>query len=145
LDYLIDTNVLLRALATANPHKAAARNAIRKLLQNGKELCAAPQNLIEFWSVCTRPEKQNGLGKTVAVTDRYCRFAESFLTILSEGPDLFKIWRTIVVDYEVSGKQVHDARIVATMKLHGVRRLLTFDTDDFARYKEIEVIDPRTI
>ena len=66
MGYLVDTNVLLRSLALANPHKAVARNAIKALLQNGAELCIAPQNLIEFWSVCTRPEKKNGLGKTVA-------------------------------------------------------------------------------
>ncbi len=145
MDYLVDTNVLLRSLALANPHKAVARNAIKALLQNGAELCIAPQNLIEFWSVCTRPEKQNGLGKTVAMTDRYCRFAESFLTVLPEGPELFKIWRALVVDYGVSGRQVHDARIVAAMKAHGLRRILTFDTDDFSRYKDIEIINPQTL
>ena len=49
MDYLIDTNVLLRALANPNPHKLAARNAIKTLLQRGADLCVAPQNLIEFW------------------------------------------------------------------------------------------------
>jgi predicted nucleic acid-binding protein len=85
-DYLVDTNVLLRALAIANPQKAMARQAIKTLLRDGAELCVAPQNLVEFWSVCTRPEKDNGLGNTVAATDRYCRFMESFLTILRKRP-----------------------------------------------------------
>jgi hypothetical protein len=68
---------------------------------------------LSSWSVCTRPEKENGRGKNVAITDRYCQFAESFVAILPEGPELFRVWRKLVVDYGISGKQVHDARIVA--------------------------------
>lgn len=41
--------------------------------------------------------------------------------------------------------KVHDARLVATMKTHGVSRLLTFDVDDFKRYTGIEVIHPKTV
>ena len=33
-----------------------------------------------------------------------------------------------------SGKQVHDANIVATMLAHGVGRLLTFNVADFQRF-----------
>jgi predicted nucleic acid-binding protein len=137
VDYLVDTNVLLRALANPNAHKLAARNAIETLLQRNADLCVTPQNLIEFWGVCTRPAKQNGLGKSIAITDRYCRFAESFLTVLPEGPGIFSTWRSLVVHYGISGKQVHDARIVAAMITNGVPRLLTFDTGDFSRYTEI--------
>jgi hypothetical protein len=39
IDYLIDTNVLLRALSVANPQKAVARQAIKTLLKEGAELC----------------------------------------------------------------------------------------------------------
>ena len=34
----------------------------------------------------------------------------------------------------VVGSKVHDARLVAAMNVHGVRRILTFNTDDFTRY-----------
>jgi predicted nucleic acid-binding protein len=39
---------------------------------------------------------------------------------------------------------VHDARLVAAMNVHGVRRILTFNTDDFARYG-IEVLHPSSL
>jgi predicted nucleic acid-binding protein len=38
---------------------------------------------------------------------------------------------------------VHDARIVATMKAHGIKNLLTFNSDDFKRYTEITVHHPQ--
>jgi predicted nucleic acid-binding protein len=44
----------------------------------------------------------------------------------------------------VIGGQVYDARLVAAMIMHGVRRILTFNTGDFARYG-IEVIHPSAV
>jgi predicted nucleic acid-binding protein len=45
----------------------------------------------------------------------------------------------------VSGKQAHDARIVAAMKVHGVTHLLTFNTDDFKRYTDIAAVHSASI
>jgi predicted nucleic acid-binding protein len=42
------------------------------------------------------------------------------------------------------GSKVHDAKLVATMKVHGIGRILTFDTEDFARY-DIEAIHPASL
>ena len=142
MDYLIDTNVLLRALAVRNPLRPVARQTIKALLQRGAGLCVAPQNLVELWNVCTRPEKYNRLGKTIAATDRYLRFVESFAAVLPESPELFTKWRELVVTYEVSGAKVHDARLVAAMTLHHVSRILTFNTQDFARFRDIEAVNP---
>jgi len=44
--------------------------------------------------------------------------------------------------YQVIGKQIHDTNIVATMLIHEVTRLVTFNPDDFKRFSEIEVIVP---
>ena len=44
-------------------------------------------------------------------------------------------------EVSVSGRQIHDANIVATMLAHGERRLLTFNTTDFRRYGDrIELV-----
>jgi predicted nucleic acid-binding protein len=49
-----------------------------------------------------------------------------------------------VTTYKVIGVQVHDARLVAAMRVNGIQRLLTFNGDDFLRYKEIiQVIHPQ--
>jgi predicted nucleic acid-binding protein len=40
----------------------------------------------------------------------------------------------------VSGVQVHDARLVAAMKTHGVTHILTFNVVDFQRYADEEII-----
>ncbi|WP_238993744.1 hypothetical protein [Calothrix sp. PCC 6303] len=55
------------------------------------------------------------------------------------------IWEQLVVKYQVKGKQVHDTRLVAAMIAHQITHLLTFNTDDFKRFTEITVIEPRDI
>jgi hypothetical protein len=42
------------------------------------------------------------------------------------------------------GGKEHDTKLVAAMNVHRVRRLLTFNTADFARY-EIEALDPKSV
>jgi predicted nucleic acid-binding protein len=70
---------------------------------------------------------------------------EGLLTLLPDTPAVYAEWKRIVVEYGVSGVKVHDARLIATMKTHGVSRLLTFDVDDFGRYTGIEVMHPKTV
>ena len=50
----------------------------------------------------------------------------------------------MVITYRVSGKNTHDPRLVAAMIVHGIGSILTFDVQDFARYTEIVVADPKT-
>jgi predicted nucleic acid-binding protein len=53
-------------------------------------------------------------------------------------------WKRLVVQYGVLGVKVHDARLIAAMNVHGVRRLLTFDVGDFTRYG-IELLQPSSV
>lgn len=43
------------------------------------------------------------------------------------------------------GVNVHDARLVAAMLVHGLTHILTFNISDFARYSEITAVHPTTI
>jgi predicted nucleic acid-binding protein len=45
----------------------------------------------------------------------------------------------------VSGVQVHDARLVAAMRVHGVKSILTFNDRDFTRYTDIDAVHPRSV
>jgi predicted nucleic acid-binding protein len=45
----------------------------------------------------------------------------------------------------LSGVQVHDARLVAVMHVHGLTHLLTLNTVDFIRYPGITVVHPQNV
>ena len=142
---LVDTNVLVRAVERNHPLMRIARQALRSLVQKGEVLCVASQNIAEFWNVCTRPSTLNGLGNSIATTDRLASRIETFFTILPDSMDAFRLWRRLIVEHEVKGAKVHDARLAAIMQAHGVKEILTFNGADFRRYNDIVVLDPSLV
>ena len=59
--------------------------------------------------------------------------------------NIFRRWEQLVDRYNVSGKNVHDARLVAAMLEHDISHLLTFNGKDFKRFDEITVVDPASV
>ncbi len=109
------------------------------------ELRVIAQNLIEFWAVATRPIADNGLGITVAQAAQELTKLKTLFGILPDTADIFPQWEQLVVKHQVLGKQVHDTRLVAAMKVHNVTHLLTFNTSDFKRYDGITVVNPSSV
>ena len=145
MSYLVDTNLLLRMAEPKHPMYGTALSATDVLRKRGELLSIIPQNLIEFWAVATRPPIWNGLGMTVAkAADELVKLKSLFVLLLDE-PSVFSKWERLVIQHRVSGKQAHDARIVAAMQVHGVAHLLTFNTDDFKRYAEIKAVHPASV
>ena len=140
--YLLDTNILLRLSKRDSPEYPMIRAVLRTLYGAGNPLCYTSQNLIEFWNVSTRPADRNGHGLSVRETDESSRHIERAFQLLPDNADIHREWRKLVLAHEVRGAQVHDARIVAAMKVHGVRHLLTLNDRDFARYSEIAALHP---
>jgi predicted nucleic acid-binding protein len=54
-------------------------------------------------------------------------------------------WQRLVKQYQVSGKQVHDAHLVAAMQVYGLQKILTFNGDDFKRYPGVTVLNPALV
>ena len=145
--YLADTNVLLGFSFPADPRYPIVRTAIRELLANEHQLRTTSQNFAEFWNVSTRPTDRNGFGQTSVEANDLLRDLEMLFPLLPDSPTAYPVWRRLVVDHDVSGVQVHDARLVAAMIVHNVTRILTFNVTDFQRYtgKGIEVVNPAAV
>lgn len=143
MNILVDTNLLTRSAQPGHIMHAAAVAAVKSLLIKGETLCLAPQNFYEFWVVATRSPAENGMGFTVSQTHAELQRIKRLFSTLPDVPALFAEWERLVVQHEIKGKQAHDARLVASMIVHGVPAILTFDVSDFARYPNITVLDPR--
>lgn len=87
----------------------------------------------------TRPLDRNGFGKTPSQADVTLLGIENLFVTLTDIPSIYDRWRQLVVQFNVSGVQVHDARIVAAMMAHGVSSILTFNTTDFTRYSTVGI------
>ena len=55
MNYLVDTNILSRLAEPGHPMHQPALDAVKRLFSGGHKLHIVPQNLYEFWVVCTRP------------------------------------------------------------------------------------------
>jgi predicted nucleic acid-binding protein len=125
----------------------AAALAALSWVGNAKErIIIVPQVIVEFWTVATRPVANNGLGLTPQLAEVEVRKILATFELLPETPALFDEWRKLVVAHAVSGVETHDARMVAAMKVHGITHLLTFNEQDFERYKGIiTVVTPSKV
>ena len=142
---LLDSNILIRWLESNDPLQPLVDRAIDSLIRSGALPCYTSQNLGEFWNVLTRPLDRNGFGLTPQEADRRARMIENKIPILPDDPAAHPVWRRLLVAHAISGVQVHDARIAAAMNVHGVKRILTLNTRDFARFPSIEAIHPEQV
>ena len=140
-----DTNILLRSLYPADPLYAVADNALATLRFQKETLCIAPQSLVEFWSVATRPRSENGLGMDTPKAAREIAALRNLFLLLSYPIEVVENWQRIVAAQGISGKQTHDAHIVAIMQVHSIASILTFNERHFKRYTGITVLNPALI
>jgi predicted nucleic acid-binding protein len=145
MNYLVDTNVLLRSVQVGHTMQPVARQAIDQLLKGGDRLHLVPQVVYEFWVVCTRPSGQNGLGLSISQAESELAHLKSQFHLMDDTPATFLHWEALVTKQGVAGKQAHDARLVAAMQVHGFTHILTFNTGDFRRYAGITAIAPDDI
>src|SRR5262249_29857536 len=129
----VDTNVLVYANTATAPLHARARAALQDLAAAGVELWVSRQVLREYLATLSRPQTFTAPVAPAALVADVTRFLAQF-RVAEDGPAVTTNLLTLVGSIPLGGKQVHDANVVATMQAHGLRRLLTHNAIDFARY-----------
>ncbi len=145
MEYLADTNVVLRWALEADPLHAVVRSAVIRLRELGHRVVVCPQNLVELHAVATRPAAANGLGLASSEARAMATLVQAAFPVLAESAQVHIQWQALVDRYGVIGRQAFDVRIVAVMLSHGVTRLLTLDPTHFVRFAEIEVLTPQQV
>jgi predicted nucleic acid-binding protein len=77
--------------------------------------------------------------------EREIRAIESGMALLPDNVSVYARWRKIIVQYGVSGVQVHDARLAAAMYVHGVTHILTLNVADFSRFAGLTPLHPQNV
>ena len=143
--YLCDTNLLLRLVDSTSPQHPIAAGSLARLFQERQEVFITSQNLIEFWAVATRPTEANGLGWTRERTASEVAALRQRFPLLPDSPVVFDEWLALVEKFPISGKRVHDARLVAVLKANRLDHLLTFNAADFNSFTGVSVISPSAL
>lgn len=141
---VLDTNVLLAATDQARQEHEQAVAAINVWPASGLVLYTNGQILREYLAVATRPVDQNGLGMTRPDAVANVRALRARLNLLAEDIKVSDRLLELLETVECTGKQVHDANVVATMLVHGIDTVVTMNVDDFARFGDhVQVADLR--
>lgn len=137
---LIDTNIFVNAFIAEAAQHAAARKKLRELRDSAADLWISPQIVREFISACTRLALINGRPTRAEVLSyvgaliKDCSFAV-------EDENVSRELMLLAERHPVSGKQIHDLNLVATMSVYGLDVLLTDNLDDLRRYeREVKVL-----
>lgn len=142
---LLDSNILLRMTQREDPHYHAIRVALVRLRSQGVRLCYTSQILGEFWNASTRPRDKNGLGLGVFETNLIAQDIEQQFELLPDSRAVYNRWRSLLIERQVKGVQVHDARLAASAYVHGVGHILTLNTRDFRRFSVLRAISPHEV
>ncbi|MEO8727231.1 MAG: PIN domain-containing protein [Acidobacteriaceae bacterium] len=136
---LIDTNILIAISSIRSPGYSDVEAAVKILRQQNTQLVISSQNAIEYWAVCTRPAERNGFGLSIERAQHELSYIEKNYSIIKDLPAVYEAWRSLVSSHEISGRQVHDARLVAVMLVYGIDRILTLNGADFRRFADIGI------
>jgi len=132
---LVDTNILLSIPKLSDPNHLTVDNAIAKLATHSTTHYYTRRNIAGFSNSTTRPLSRNGFGLTVQDADREIALIEFGMELLPDGAVVYREWRRMVVQYGVSGVQVHGGRLAAAMYTHGISHILTLNGPDFSRFE----------
>jgi toxin-antitoxin system PIN domain toxin len=138
----VDTNILVYAHRIESEFFRPAATAIRRLAESSEQWAIPWPCLHEFLAVVTHPK--------IFRVPTPVEIAISQIEIWRESPSLKLIgesgeyWRAIgeiLTEGKIVGPKVHDARIAAICRVHGIRELWSADRD-FSRIQGVKVTNP---
>jgi toxin-antitoxin system PIN domain toxin len=138
----VDTNILVYAhREDAQWHDVAHRRLTE--LAEGRSPWAIPWSCLhEFLAIVTHPRIYLPPTPSEAAIDQVDAWLESpSLTLLAESEGYWPDLRTTLREGRIAGSLVHDARVAALCRLHGVRELWTVDRD-FGRFPGLSARNP---
>jgi len=138
----VDTNVLVYAHREDSPWHAAARARLTELAE-GRSGWAIPWPCLhEFLAIVTHPRIYAPPTPIDGALDQVDAWLESpSLTLLAETEGYWPDLRRAIEEGRIAGSHVHDARVAALCRLHGIRELWTADRD-FGRFPGLTALNP---
>ena len=136
----LDTNILLAATDESRHHHLLASRLLSASGSLGCRCALSGQIIREYLVVATRSVEANGLGLDAADALANVEQLSSRLEFCDETESVSTRLRSLVRSYNWTGKRVHDANVVATMKAHGITRLVTENPADFQVCQDITLI-----
>jgi uncharacterized protein len=140
---MLDANILVYAVEAAALQHSSSRALIAAARDPATTLYLTSQALCEFYSVVTNP-------KRVAAPRSPAEALQAISALLAlpgihVAPTPARAvagWMALLQRHPVTGGDVFDLQLVATMQANNIQRIYTFNIGDFAVFPELIVIAP---
>jgi predicted nucleic acid-binding protein len=139
---MLDTSVFLSATDEGRAEHRKAMLIFNDWAGGGTTLYASGQIMREYLAVATRPADKNGLGLKQADALANVRALRQRTSLLAEDGKVADRLLSLLDDTPCTGKQVHDANVIATMLVHGISTLVTINVADFTRFERHVMLVP---
>lgn len=138
----VDTNILVYAHREDSPFHEKAYQCILGLAENIKPWTIPFPCIHEFLAIVTHPKIYKPPTSMLLALKQVEAWLESpSLVLIGESNHYWHILSSILKTSNISGAQIHDARIAAICMYHNVNELLSADRD-FSHFSELKIRNP---
>ena len=138
----VDTNILVYAHREDSPWHESANHHLVSLAEAAIPWAIPWPCLHEFLAIVTHPRIFKPPTPLHAACDQVDAWLESpRVLLLSETNDYWPVLRQFVLEGKIQGPLVHDARVAALCRHHGIQELWTADRD-FSRFPALSPHNP---
>ena len=138
----VDSNILVYAHREDSAWHQTAARAVAALAEGGAQWVIPWPCVHEFLAITTHPKIFTPpTPVSIAIDALDAWFESPSVHLIGEAPGYWEELKTVVRSGRISGGAIHDARIYAICRLHGVRELWSADRD-FTRFKGVRVVNP---
>lgn len=139
----LDTGVLLYAADKSSPFHKRALELIEQSVSGKWLACVCEQSLSEFVSTVTDPQRVRHPVSPAAASkllDKLVKYPQP--EILYSDEAILRRAVKLMEKYSTLRRRFADAHLAATMLAHGVKTLVTADSQTFAPVRELDVENP---
>ena len=141
---LLDSNILIYAEQAEDAHHETAKSLRDRALTGEIKACISPQVLSEFFAIVTNPRRVSTPLTVERALENIRKYNQSKkLVKIFPGSNIINRMIALLEACPVSGADIHDLYLAATMLENDVSHIYTYNVADFARISEIEVLDPK--
>jgi predicted nucleic acid-binding protein len=135
----LDTNILVYLSDTGAEFHATVKEIFKDITEK-YEIWISRQILREYAVVVSRKEDVEKPLKPQEITNDIAKWEISF-RVIDETQEITENLKNLILKYNLKGKRIHDANIVASMMEYSIPLLFTFNVRDFQVFEEVQLFE----
>jgi predicted nucleic acid-binding protein len=134
----LDTNILVYLSNEESQFHEAVLETFKRVVEK-YDIWISQQVLREYAVVMSKPQFYRGTLTPQEIAADITKWELSF-NIIDETKEITENLKNLLVQYDIKGKRIHDANIVASMLKSSIPLIFTLNVSDFQAFAEIQIM-----